>query len=411
MTDFDTFLRWEARSRDTIDFKKAYADMAGDVLAGLMLSQLVYWHLPGQSGALKLRVERDGHRWLAKSRHDWWEECRLGPREADRARKVLEGMGLIEVRLYKFNGSPTQHVRIRKNRFLELWQAAVEGTIRQPRRPADPRPAAELGQGGTARKPSAQANREASADKPISPIGEIHFTPTADGFPRGGEMQVTGRGEPETETTTESTINTAATEQPDARAPADLAALIEELVSHGVSRATAGRYARQKPGVCRRCLDYLPFAEVKKTPGAWLASAIRDEYGPPEGYLNAKQAEAKEAEARRAEEQRRQEARRREARLRQRDADLRAAFRALIAEGGEPLASFRAYAGEQRRRLLKTADLLSPRRREERLAAFDSPEEQLVHFAAWRQARRVPAATGRSPEDGLRGDQNGFVFR
>ena len=37
--------------------------------------------------------------------------------------------------------------------------------------------------------------------------------------------------------------------------------------------------------MCRRCLEYLPYAKVRTTPGAWLANAIRAEYGPPEGYL------------------------------------------------------------------------------------------------------------------------------
>ncbi|MBX9581989.1 MAG: replication protein, partial [Gemmataceae bacterium] len=62
------------------------------------------------------------------------------------------------------------------------------------------------------------------------------------------------------------------------------AALVEELVRNGVGRGTAGRLAAEKPDVCRRCLAYLPSAAVRTTPGAWLAAAIRDEFGPPERF-------------------------------------------------------------------------------------------------------------------------------
>jgi len=72
---------------------------------------------------------------------------------------------------------------------------------------------------------------------------------------------------------------------PGATAGADAAAvcLAEELVGHGVGRAAARRLALEKPEVCRRCLEYLPFAKFRTTSGAWLANAIRDEYGPPRG--------------------------------------------------------------------------------------------------------------------------------
>ena len=43
--NFDDFLKWEQSSRDTVDFKTVYVDMVGDLLAGLMLSQIVFWHL------------------------------------------------------------------------------------------------------------------------------------------------------------------------------------------------------------------------------------------------------------------------------------------------------------------------------------------------------------------------------
>jgi hypothetical protein len=49
-----------------------YVDMTGDLIAGLMLSQIIYWNLPAKDGTSRLRARHDGQLWLAKSREDWW---------------------------------------------------------------------------------------------------------------------------------------------------------------------------------------------------------------------------------------------------------------------------------------------------------------------------------------------------
>lgn len=63
------------------------------------------------------------------------------------------------------------------------------------------------------------------------------------------------------------------------------AVLIKRLVDEGVGRTVATDLVRKKPKSCELQLQYLPFAEVRKSKGAWLASAIRNEFGPPEKYL------------------------------------------------------------------------------------------------------------------------------
>ena len=80
--DFNHFLLWEQASRDAILVKRVYIDMAGDVIAGLMLSQIIYWHLPSSEGKTRLRIVRDGYFWLAKSHTEWWDECRLTDRKS-----------------------------------------------------------------------------------------------------------------------------------------------------------------------------------------------------------------------------------------------------------------------------------------------------------------------------------------
>lgn len=117
------FLMWEETSRDTIDFKKIYVDMADDLISGLVLSQVVYWHLKGANGVTRLRVNKEGYLWIAKKREDWHEEIRITPRQLDRALDILESKGLVATALYGFAGTPTKHIRLRWDTFLPAWQA------------------------------------------------------------------------------------------------------------------------------------------------------------------------------------------------------------------------------------------------------------------------------------------------
>jgi hypothetical protein len=127
------FLAWEQESRDTIDFKKIYVDMAGDLLAGLLLSQIVFWHLPNKQGRRKLRVEREGTFWLAKTRDEWYDELRMIPPEVDRALATLEAAGLIETRVWKFSNHPTKHVRIVPEVFMSAWNEVLKGDRSRPK--------------------------------------------------------------------------------------------------------------------------------------------------------------------------------------------------------------------------------------------------------------------------------------
>jgi hypothetical protein len=118
----EIFYKWEETSRDTVDFKKIYVDIADDLIAGLLLSQIIYWHLPSNSGKSKLRVQKEGKTWLAKSRTDWWDEVRITPKQFDRASRLLKEKNIIETKLFKFNGIPTVHIYLNEERFLELWE-------------------------------------------------------------------------------------------------------------------------------------------------------------------------------------------------------------------------------------------------------------------------------------------------
>ncbi len=70
--------------------------------------------------------------------------------------------------------------------------------------------------------------------------------------------------------------------------------LVENLVSADLNRGDAWRFAGERPDVCRRQLEYLPFVEKFKTSrGAYLRRAIEEDFGPPAGF--ARQLEEQQA--------------------------------------------------------------------------------------------------------------------
>jgi hypothetical protein len=150
----------------------------------------------------------------------------------------------------------------------------------------------------------------------------------------------------------------------------------------------AARLVREKPDVCRRCLEYLPYAEVRTTKGAWLANAIRDEYGPPERFERAR----KEREARSRKRGRSQKTRQdhEDANRRENDERVREAYGRMEEARGGAYTAFNSYVKEKRAQAERIASHLSPRRREEHLAAFDEEERRLLLFEEWLRSREGP---------------------
>ncbi len=129
---FNDFLAWEKASRDTIDFKKIYVDIAGDLIAGLLLSQIVYWYLPNKEGETKLRIFKRNRPCIAKARHEWWEELRLSPKQVDRALEILRKKRVIKTEIHRFNNAPTVHVFLMKKTLLNLINDKLTSTTKNP---------------------------------------------------------------------------------------------------------------------------------------------------------------------------------------------------------------------------------------------------------------------------------------
>lgn len=127
MDNVGNFILWEAASRDTIDFKRIYVDIVGDLIAGLLLSQIVFWNLPSKDGKKnKLTVYKKDKLWLAKQRSDWWDEIRITPRQYDRAIKKLKEKDLVEVWNTMYNGQRTPHIWLNIDRLTKLINVQID---------------------------------------------------------------------------------------------------------------------------------------------------------------------------------------------------------------------------------------------------------------------------------------------
>jgi len=106
------FIAWERSSRDVIDVKRCYIDIAGDIAAGVLLSQIVYYFLPDRTGNSKHDVERDGRLWIARFREQWQDECCMSPKQFDRCCAELEKRGLIITDVFKRDTNTVKHISL-----------------------------------------------------------------------------------------------------------------------------------------------------------------------------------------------------------------------------------------------------------------------------------------------------------
>ncbi len=119
------FLAREHSSK-TIAFKPIYHDITGDLVAGLLLSQIICWHLPDTEGKIKLRVERDSRFWLCKSMSEWYKEIRISEKQYDIASNILRELNIIDVETFKFGGTPKLHIALNYDVLIGLLNAELK---------------------------------------------------------------------------------------------------------------------------------------------------------------------------------------------------------------------------------------------------------------------------------------------
>lgn len=126
----------EASDHDAIKVKRVYIDLNDGYLSdGVLFSQIMYWHSPNrETGKPRLRIQREGHLWLAKTYDDWWDECRIN---ASTARKCIERIikrGLLIKHVWMFDGKPTVHLRVDVDQFEHQMNYVLhEASLNRPK--------------------------------------------------------------------------------------------------------------------------------------------------------------------------------------------------------------------------------------------------------------------------------------
>ena len=103
-----------------VAFRVRFARISGSALAGLFLSQVVYWS----------ERTSDPQGWFYKEHEDWEVELFISRRELETVRLELLSLDLIE---YGVWGSPPKcHYRLKRQRLLELLRGLSHPTPRLP---------------------------------------------------------------------------------------------------------------------------------------------------------------------------------------------------------------------------------------------------------------------------------------
>ena len=89
-------------------------------------------------------------------------------------------------------------------------------------------------------------------------------------------------------------LTTQTAKQTTTSSKSNLSPLASKLIEHGVSEPSAIRLSKDKPDVCELQVEHLEWLietgwEPKKGEGAWLSSAIRNEFKPPSQFKTKKQ--------------------------------------------------------------------------------------------------------------------------
>jgi hypothetical protein len=105
----------------SFDVRLDLIKVAGDIVAGVLLSRIVMLCDPAALQNSGRCVRRDGVYWLAKTGEEWMAECGFTRRgQYRRAVSVLKRKKLIEVRLMMFQGITMNHTRLLQENLEEL---------------------------------------------------------------------------------------------------------------------------------------------------------------------------------------------------------------------------------------------------------------------------------------------------
>ena len=349
-------------SGGVVAYQRAIAHAVGDALAGLLFSQLWYW-----TG--RQPEERQG--WFFMTQEQIFAETAITRREQESSRRKLRGLGILEE---ERRGHPAKlWFRINVRAVIQLVEKTAfrqNGGKRHTRMAENAIlgwPKTPCKDGG--KRHTSKITSKSSSENSAAPRGKIAVEPEGQEESQAGSRQVSVCSEKDSDG--EFGIG------------ADAAALTETLVSHGVGRSVADKLARLKPEICKRCLEYLPYAKCRTTKGAWLANAITQEFGPPAAYEQAVAERRKQEEIARRERDEDARQRAEDGSQRRRNERLIEIYEEIEKRRPEAYSAFVDYLQKERARVEHFARNLSAAGKEKCLLAFDSQERRLELFAEW----------------------------
>ncbi len=121
--NMEEFLALKSKEQQRVNFEMTYVDIAdGDLIAGLLLSQIIYWFSPDKHGRLRTRATYNGKRAIAKNRKEWYEEIRITPRQYDYGINTLKKLKIVTVVNSMFNGKRTPFIMLNGDVFLKRYK-------------------------------------------------------------------------------------------------------------------------------------------------------------------------------------------------------------------------------------------------------------------------------------------------
>jgi hypothetical protein len=100
-----------AGQANTLTIPAPYIGYTRSLECALLLSQCIYWS----------DRTRDPEGWFYKSYLEWEEEIHLAEYKVRKYSRQLQSMGVLELKIKKVNGAPTQHFRIHSEKFAESF--------------------------------------------------------------------------------------------------------------------------------------------------------------------------------------------------------------------------------------------------------------------------------------------------
>jgi hypothetical protein len=102
---------------DMIVIRKSLIDICdGDFNCAMLISHLLYWH----------NKYHDMDRWMKITYEEWYEQCRLTERKLKNAKQNAKDLGLVEIKVKRFDKKPCLHFKINFENLTKALENYIE---------------------------------------------------------------------------------------------------------------------------------------------------------------------------------------------------------------------------------------------------------------------------------------------